>query len=921
MISRNSLYGRFVSLLLIAVTFWATLLPATLVIAEGEEAPPAPQEAVVEPVPAAEVAIEPTSEPDVVVTETVTETPPTETTTAPEASNAGEVPGEDGADAPDGAPSATPPAEAGENGADQTPTTPAENGGNGENGATGGTDQWLEGQDGEESIIETGNATAGATGETSANTTDATVPAGSTDASSAEATVDVENDLAMLAGAGSDAETGENEAVDPDGVKIKTGDSEAFAYLISLFNIAITNSHGSILFLRNPMGDALNLTDRIMAVFMNLFGGNGECSFVSCKLSDAILNFFADSTAEITNSVVVRSGTGENTGTSQDGDVLIETGKATAFGSIVNFGNLQIIDSRYLVILMTNVGDLAGDIVLPEPEFFKSLSSGAAIARGSDATFINEADITNHGTSTADTGSNTTLGEDGTEIGTGKARATTAEMNFVNQLGAPICFVVATGGEWNGTIHGLPDGFSREKAPFGELICGRGGAEREAFTQLNGTTTNYAKILNEAIVEAVSGKNIAEGVQAKIKAGDADAFTQILNVVNQQIIGQDWIFALFTISGDWDGDMVFGSAPTDTNPTNAVAAQLLATAAVNASSAGAYGGNSGGYTSKAQLEITKAASVNETTTPATVDYTVVVKNVGEGAVYRAKLSDMLTGEDGEIVYARTWNLNTIAHGEKIELTYSVEYNEGIAPGVYTNTARVVGNLNSSIYVYPIQVNPTEASAQVTILGDAPAEEVVALAPAEQCVPIITSYIRAGAATNNPTDVKNLQKFLKDVESEQVDENGIYDIITIAAVKRFQMKYSSEILTPWGITEPTGHVYYTTQNKINNLACTGNESFNLSDDQRREVDRFRARVSQIPPQADPISEGIGAAQPELEEVLSQGPSPVGAQVLLKTLTPTQPAAAAASEPVSSAFNPLKAISWLTAFVPFVEALEL
>jgi hypothetical protein len=648
---------------------------------------------------------------------------------------------------------------------------------------------------------------------------------------------------------------------------------------------------------------------------------NGECSFVACSLSDAILNFFSDSTAEITNSLIVRSGTGSNEGVSEDGDVLIDTGNATAFGSIVNFGNLQIVDSRYMVILLTNVGDLDGDIVLPEPEFFKTLSSGAAIAAGSNVEFENVADITNMGTSTADTGLNTTEGEDGTMIGTGNARATAAEMNFVNQLGAPICFVVTTGGEWNGTIHGLPNGFDRVEAPFGELICGRGGAERESFTQLNGTTTNYAKILNQAIVEAASGENIAKGVKAAIQTGDADAFMQILNVVNQQIIGQDWIFALFTVSGDWNGDMVFGSAPSDTNPVNDVAAQLLASAAVSSGGGGGGGGNSGGYTSRAKLDITKTASVNETTSPATVDYTVTVKNVGEGSVYRAKLSDMLQSETGEIVFARSWNLQTIAHGEEIKLTYSVEFGQGIEPGKYTNTARVIGFLNSSIYVYPLPVNPTEASATVTVLGDAPETPKVALKPAEQCVPIITSYIRAGAETNNPTDVRNLQKFLNDVENEYVDENGIYDIITIAAVKRLQMKYSAEILTPWGITEPTGHVYYTTQNKINNLACTGNETFYMTGEQRREIDGFRARASQIPPQADPVSEGIGAAQgnQDIAEAITKGPNPVGAQVLLKNLAPAQPAAAAEADPTQ--FNPLKVVSWLKSFVPFVEALEL
>jgi hypothetical protein len=44
-------------------------------------------------------------------------------------------------------------------------------------------------------------------------------------------------------------------------------------------------------------------------------------------------------------------------------------------------------------------------------------------------------------------------------------------------------------------------------------------------------------------------------------------------------------------------------------------------------------------------------------------------------------------------------------------------------------------------------------------------------------------------------------------------------MTQNTVKQFQLKYAADILTPWGITEPTGFVYKLTQRKINLMTCS------------------------------------------------------------------------------------------------------
>ena len=99
----------------------------------------------------------------------------------------------------------------------------------------------------------------------------------------------------------------------------------------------------------------------------------------------------------------------------------------------------------------------------------------------------------------------------------------------------------------------------------------------------------------------------------------------------------------------------------------------------------------------------------------------------------------------------------------------------------------------------------------------PASEAVASVPTSVCTPHINSYIRYGA-DNNIEDVKKLETFLNEKQGEQLVVDGVYSEIDVAAVKRFQMKYASEVLQVWGINEPTGYVYRTTVMKINSFYC-------------------------------------------------------------------------------------------------------
>lgn len=95
-----------------------------------------------------------------------------------------------------------------------------------------------------------------------------------------------------------------------------------------------------------------------------------------------------------------------------------------------------------------------------------------------------------------------------------------------------------------------------------------------------------------------------------------------------------------------------------------------------------------------------------------------------------------------------------------------------------------------------------------------------------CPTWISGYIRSGQE-NDPSDVRNLQIFLNSFEGNNLEVTSVYDAPTVEAVKNFQVKYSDDVLAPWQITQPTGFVYVTTRQKINERFCGPDATFPLT----------------------------------------------------------------------------------------------
>jgi hypothetical protein len=119
---------------------------------------------------------------------------------------------------------------------------------------------------------------------------------------------------------------------------------------------------------------------------------------------------------------------------------------------------------------------------------------------------------------------------------------------------------------------------------------------------------------------------------------------------------------------------------------------------------------------------------------------------------------------------------------------------------------------------PVVTTPTVTTTPLSITGTGTTYISPIDGTTQDCRPF-TTYLKIGKK-NNTTEVKLWQAFLNKHMSENLTISGTYNKTTEAAIKRFQSKYTTEILTPWGLTKPTGYTYQSTRaqgNKI--LGCS------------------------------------------------------------------------------------------------------
>lgn len=389
------------------------------------------------------------------------------------------------------------------------------------------------------------------------------VASGSEDASvevNNENEADIENEVK------GEADTGENEANDNRGdAIIETGDATATA---NVSNMANTNLTGS-----NFWFNFSNLfQDLVGDINLNNFNNNNEndCGLIDCV---DLLRVSNKNQGNIINDVEIYALTGDNSADGNNGNAYIRTGNARVVANIANLLNTNITGSDWFFSILNSFSNWYGNLVLPGKETIENILNGFG-SSGNDVYVENnsQADVENNVNVIAETGNNSANNNDGDScINTGQAEAKSNILNVINTniFGDNWLVVgIKVFGKWAGEIHSLPDGVSWLRTPDGIILFNDDLAddlpllfqEGEGDASLDIENDNEATLTNNVDITASTGNNSASNNNGSgtIETGNATAIANVVNFVNTNIIGRNWLFAMVNIFGNWQGNLAFG---------------------------------------------------------------------------------------------------------------------------------------------------------------------------------------------------------------------------------------------------------------------------------------------------------------------------------------------------------------------------
>ena len=236
--------------------------------------------------------------------------------------------------------------------------------------------------------------------------------------------------------------------------------------------------------------------------------------------------------AEVDNTLVGDGNTGANEIPGGEGDSIIITGDADIDSTLTNDvnGNTAVVECD-----PCDNGDDASSTIM--------------VKNTNNASTTNDVDLSGN------TGDNEIASTSGTAIiSTGDIGIINVIINFINHniFGQGSQFFINV---WNSVTETIDlSGFGEEP----EELASELGVCEVNNCQISINNTNTGEIANDVIINANTGANLITntGAESIIETGDINIASDVLNIANLNITGNDWFFAVVNIFGELEGDVI-----------------------------------------------------------------------------------------------------------------------------------------------------------------------------------------------------------------------------------------------------------------------------------------------------------------------------------------------------------------------------
>lgn len=500
-----------------------------------------------------------------------------------------------------------------------------------------------------------------------------------------------------------DADKNQDRKSDPaasnSSADITTGDANSQAVIVNELNTNIVsfNEVESIINLIGLQTDDVDLA----AIFQKLLENSAKAN------SDALsgLTIVNDNTANVQNEADASANSGNNSVTAENATrkislATIQTGDADASADIVNILNQNFVGNNWLFSIINIFGTWTGNLIVPAKDLL-------TVPEGLDLENIaltneNNAIISNILTSDAQAGNNsiTQTGKNSngqTSISTGQAQATSNAITLANTNITQnnwFFLMINNMGIWTGRIIGWNGATQNYQSiysfDFNQTPQTDTDPQNEtpASSMLSISNTNDADVSNLASAQANTGNNeiSATGKETvSVTTGNANARANIFNLINTNIVGNNWLFAIVNIMGKWTGNTVFVHPVAQVDQTSSDELTVPTDSATDSSSQSLTDEND---IPDSTLQIKHGTVDSAYVKPgAIVQNSIRVKNTGETTLSDITITDSIKNPTGEKISAYAWPIEKLKKGEEILIQYQLQINPDASPGEYSFNAQ------------------------------------------------------------------------------------------------------------------------------------------------------------------------------------------------------------------------------------------